>query len=82
MHPRCHHKPLLPRQYHRRIDPNLKSPADGAVAVLTRVWAVASTDVVKVRRSWRRKDVSDRMVVFVDWMIRFGDGCIEAMVQP
>ena len=50
------------------------------MAVLARSWAVTSTDVVKVRRRWRR-DVSERMVVFVDWMIRFSEGCIEAKVQ-
>ena len=43
---------------------------------------MASINIIKVKRSWRRRNISERMVVFVDWMIRFGDGCIEAMVQP
>lgn len=52
---------------------------DGAVDVLVRVCAMTSTGVVEARRR-RRKDVSERMVVYLEWMVRVGDGCCEVKV--
>ena len=51
----------------------------GAVPVPVGVQAVTRTAVVEVRRK-RRKEVSERILVFVRWMICSRDECAEVKV--
>ena len=45
-------------------------------------WAVTSTAVVEVRRRrWRKNEGSERILVFVAWMTRSGDGYVAVKVQ-
>lgn len=52
----------------------------GAVPVPVGVKAVTRIAVVEVRRK-RRKEVSERILVFVHWIIHTGNGCAEVKVQ-
>lgn len=52
----------------------------GAVPVPVGVKAVTRMVVVEVRRK-RRMEVSERILVFVCWMIRSRDGCAHVKVQ-
>ena len=52
----------------------------GAVPVPVGVQAVTRTAVVEVRRK-RRKKFSERILVFVRWMICSRDECAEVKVQ-
>ena len=51
----------------------------GAVPVPVGLMAATRTAVVEVRR--KRKEVSERILVFVRWMISSKDGCAEVKVQ-
>ena len=52
----------------------------GAVPVPVGLMAATRTAVVEVRTK-RRKELSERILVFVRWMISSRDGCAEVKVQ-